>query len=53
MIVARARHYRAAMVRFLRDLIAIPSESGQEKCLIERIARETRRLRAFDEIRVD
>lgn len=53
MIVARARHYRAAMVRFLRDLIAIPSESGQEKCLIERIAREMRRLRAFDEIRVD
>ncbi len=52
-ILARARAYRPAMVRFLRDLIAIPSESGREKGVIDRIAREMRKLRAFDEIRVD
>lgn len=41
------------MVRFLRDMIAIPSESGQEKAVIERIRREMKAVRAFDEIRVD
>lgn len=52
-IVSRARSYSPAMVRFLKDLIAIPSESGQEKGVIDRIAREMRKLRAFDEVRID
>jgi len=41
------------MVRFLRDLVAIPSESGQERRVIQRIAREMKKLRAFDNIRTD
>jgi putative selenium metabolism hydrolase len=52
-IVRRAEHYRGPMVQFLRDIIAIPSESTQEKGVIDRIAREMKKLRAFDEIRVD
>jgi putative selenium metabolism hydrolase len=52
-ILACARRYSPAMVRLLEDLIAIPSESGHEKGVIDRIAREMHRLRAFDEIRVD
>ena len=30
-IVARAQHYKADMTRFLRDMIAIPSESCDEE----------------------
>jgi putative selenium metabolism hydrolase len=40
------------MVRFLRDLIAIPAESSQEGPVIERIRREMQKV-GFDEIRVD
>lgn len=52
-ILQRAGHYREPMVKFLRDLIAIPSESTQEKKVIERIAAEMRKTRAFDEIKTD
>ncbi len=52
-ILARAEHYRDDMVRFLRDLVAIPSESTQEKSVIDRIAAEMERLGSFDEIKVD
>ena len=41
-ILTRAKRYESAMVRFLRDIIAIPSESGQEKRVISRIKREMR-----------
>jgi putative selenium metabolism hydrolase len=40
------------MVRFLRDLIAIPAEISQEGPVIERIRREMQKV-GFDEIRVD
>lgn len=40
------------MVRFLREMIAIPSESGGEKAVVGRVAEEMRRLR-FDEVRID
>jgi len=51
-IARQAERYTPDMVRFLRDMIAIPSESGQEG---EVIARARRELEAcgFDEIRVD
>lgn len=52
-VLARVRHYRKPMVRFLRDLVAIPSESTQERGVIERIAREMKGLGAFDSIRTD
>jgi len=41
------------MVRFLRQLVAIPSESTRERRVVQRIAREMTRLRAFDSIRTD
>ncbi len=48
----RAQDYEAAMTAFLRDLIAIPGESGKEKQVIARIVREMRALE-FDRIDVD
>jgi putative selenium metabolism hydrolase len=49
---ALAGRYTDDMVRFLRDLIAIPSESGEEKGVVDRIADEMRQA-GFDEVRVD
>ena len=51
-LAARAQAYEADMVRFLRDLIAIPAESGQEEPVIARIRREMEKV-GFDEVRVD
>ncbi|MCP4007424.1 MAG: YgeY family selenium metabolism-linked hydrolase, partial [bacterium] len=41
------------MVRFVRDLVAIPSESAEEGRVIERIRREMQKTRAFDHIWTD
>jgi len=49
----QAARYKQGMVQFLRDIVAIPSESGQERRVVARIAREMKATRAFDEIRVD
>ena len=49
---ALARLHTDAMVRFLRDMIAIPSESGREQAVVQRIAAEMA-LVGFDEIRID
>jgi putative selenium metabolism hydrolase len=51
-LAAAAQAYEAEMVRFLRDLIAIPAESSQEGPVIERIRREMQKV-GFDEILVD
>ena len=51
-IAALAQSYEAEMVGFLRDLVAIPAESGHEKPVIERIHREMEKV-GFDEIRTD
>ena len=51
-IGALAQSYEADMVRFLRDLIAIPAESCHEGPVIERIRREMMQV-GFDEIHVD
>jgi len=48
----RAQDYETAMTAFLRDLIAIPGESGKEKQVIARIVREMRALE-FDRVDVD
>jgi putative selenium metabolism hydrolase len=47
-----AREHEARIVRFLRDLIAIPAESGREAERCERVRREYEEL-GFDEVFLD
>jgi putative selenium metabolism hydrolase len=51
-ILQGARRYQDDIVRFLRDLIAIPATSCQEGPVIRRIEAEMQKV-GFDEIRVD
>ncbi len=50
---AAAKKYEKQMVRFLRDLIAIPSESAEEGPVIARIRQEMEATGAFDKIWTD
>ncbi len=51
--VARlASQYTPDIVRFLRDLIAIPSESAEEREVVRRIAAEMTDA-GFDEVKID
>ena len=52
MINEQSRKYEKEMIKFMRDLIAIPSESCKEKGVIERIKQEMQKV-GFDEIRID
>src|ERR1035441_11049310 len=47
-----AHAFERDMVRFLRDLVAIPAESGHEGPVIRRIRQEMEKV-GFDEIRID
>lgn len=47
-----AEGYRADMTKFLRELIAIPSESCREEGVIKRTVREMERL-GFDRVMID
>ncbi|AZR73605.1 selenium metabolism hydrolase [Anoxybacter fermentans] len=51
-IHAKAKEYEAEMVKFMRDLIRIPSESTQEEKVIQRIKEEMEKV-GFDEIKID
>ena len=51
-ISAKAEHYRPEISRFLRDMIAIPSESCQEELVIQRIKQEMEKV-GFDKIEID
>src|ERR1039458_195814 len=51
-LLAAANALEADMVRFLRDLVAIPGESSHEGPVIQRIKQEMERV-GFDEIRID
>jgi len=51
-IARLAGAYTPEMVRFLRDMIAIPSESGGEKGVVARVRVEMERV-GFDEVKVD
>jgi putative selenium metabolism hydrolase len=51
-IAKLAERYTPDMVRFLRDMIAIPSESAGEKPVVER-ARKEMEASGFDEIKID
>ena len=52
-ILARAEKYKKPMVSFLRDLVAIPSESCEEEKVIRRIKAELEKTGAFDRIWID
>ncbi|MCZ6655397.1 MAG: YgeY family selenium metabolism-linked hydrolase [Planctomycetota bacterium] len=52
-ILKQSKKYENKMVAFLREIVAIPSESGQERRVIERIRREMNKLRCFDRVWTD
>ena len=47
-----AESYRPDMTRFLRDMIGLPSESCQEKAVVERIKEEMEKV-GFDKVEID
>ncbi len=51
-VAGLAARYTGEMVGFLRDMIAIPSESAGEREVVARVADEMRRI-GFDEVRID
>ncbi len=51
-LAAGAKCYESDIVQFLRDLIAIPAESGHEQPVIKRIREEMQQV-GFDEICID
>lgn len=51
-IVKLAERYEADMSSFLRDMVAIPSESGNERHILDRIAEEMKQV-GFDRVEVD
>jgi putative selenium metabolism hydrolase len=48
--VTQAEKYKPKMIRFLRDMIAIPSESAEEGKVIARIRKELKDTGAYDKI---
>ncbi|MDY6894844.1 MAG: YgeY family selenium metabolism-linked hydrolase, partial [Thermotogota bacterium] len=51
-ILSKAEEYKKDMTKFLRDMISIPSESGNEKEVILRIKEEMEKV-GFDRIDID
>ncbi|CAG20395.1 YgeY family selenium metabolism-linked hydrolase [Photobacterium profundum] len=51
-VVEKAEEYRADMTRFLRDMIAIPSESCDEEKVVLRIKEEMEKV-GFDKVEID
>ncbi len=51
-IVKQAKHYEKDIIKFLRDMVRIPSESSEEGEVIDRIKREMETV-GFDTIRID
>jgi putative selenium metabolism hydrolase len=51
-ILAKAQSYETEMVRFLRELIAIPSESCQEGRVIQHIKQKMLKV-GFDDVQID
>ncbi|WP_081756923.1 YgeY family selenium metabolism-linked hydrolase [Gorillibacterium massiliense] len=52
LILQAAERYREDMFQFLRDIVAIPSESGRERQVIQRIKEEMERV-GFDRVEID
>lgn len=51
-ILSQAEKYRGEMSKFLRDMISIPSESGKEGDVIQRIKEEMEKV-GFDRVEID
>lgn len=51
-LAKRAKGCEADVVGFLREMIAIPGESGRERDIVQRIKHEMQKV-GFDEIRID
>ena len=51
-VLEKAQAYKADMVKFLRDMIKLPSESCEEKAVIQRIKQEMEKV-GFDKIVID
>lgn len=51
-VLAKAQSYKAEMTKFLRDMVAIPSESCQEKEVVLRIKEEMLKV-GFDRVEID
>ena len=51
-VLARAESYKPAISRFLRDMVAIPSESCEEAGVIQRIQQEMESV-GFDRVEID
>jgi putative selenium metabolism hydrolase len=51
-VLKTAEKYEPQISKFLRDLIAIPSESAQEKKVVERIKQEMEQV-GFDKVTID
>ncbi|MDD5542697.1 MAG: YgeY family selenium metabolism-linked hydrolase [Acidobacteriia bacterium] len=51
-IAKRAQEYEKDIIKFMRDLIAIPSESSQEEGVVMRIKEEMHKV-GFDEVTID
>ncbi|MCZ0750350.1 YgeY family selenium metabolism-linked hydrolase [Aeromonas enteropelogenes] len=52
MVLEKAYQYKAEMSQFLRDMIAIPSESCDEKKVVLRIKQEMEKV-GFDKVEID
>jgi len=51
-VAALAARYTGEMTTFLRDMIAIPSESAGEREVVARVAQEMQRV-GFDDVKID
>jgi len=51
-ILARIREQEKPLIGFLRDIVALPSLSGQEEAVVRRVAREMEAV-GFDEVVID
>jgi putative selenium metabolism hydrolase len=51
-IIRAAQSHKRELIKFLREIIAIPSLSGEEKKVAKRVAQEMRRA-GFDEVLID
>ncbi|MFH0883555.1 MAG: YgeY family selenium metabolism-linked hydrolase [bacterium] len=51
-IARKAEEYKPEISRFLRDLVALPSESGNEEAVINRIRKEMEKV-GFDKVEID
>ncbi len=52
-ILKEANKHKGSMVAFLRDMVAIPSESGQERGIIQRIKAEMKKVGGWDRVHTD